>query len=182
MFSTLVTSTAELQQILDLQRKNLRQHISEEEKQSQGFVTMQFNLAMLEAMHQHAPSVIVKEGDTVIGYAIVFMPADRRLYPSLEPMFHTLEEVYWRNKSLKEYTYYIIGQICIDKAYRGQGVFELLYQKHKEAYRDRLDVVITEISTSNLRSIRAHERTGFNVIHTYRDELDEWAIVLWNWE
>lgn len=182
MIASTVNTTGELVQILDLQRQNLKQHISEEEKRSQGFVTMQFTLPMLEAMHAGAPSIIVKEDDKVIGYAIVFMPRDRHLYPSLEPMFHTLEGVSWHNKPLKEYSYYVIGQICIDKAYRGKGVFELLYNKHKEAYGQHFDIVITEISTSNQRSIRAHERVGFEIVHTYRDELDEWAIVLWDWK
>jgi RimJ/RimL family protein N-acetyltransferase len=181
MSPTLVTSPEELQQILDLQKSNLRQNVSDDEKRSQGFVTMQFNIPMLQAMHNRAPSVIVKDGDKVIGYAIVFMPEDRHLYPSLESMFHTLEDVYWQNKPLKEFSYYVIGQICIDKDYRGQGVFELLYETHRETYRHQFAVVITEISTSNHRSIRAHERVGFQVIHTYRDELDEWAIVLWDW-
>lgn len=181
MLPTLVTSPDELQQILDLQKKNLRQNVADDEKRSQGFVTMQFTISMLQAMHNRAPSIIVKDDNKVVGYAIVFMPVDRHLYPSLESMFHILEDVYWQNKPLKEFSYYIIGQICVDKEYRGQGVFELLYEKHRETHRHRFDAVITEISTSNHRSIRAHKRVGFRVIHTYRDDLDEWAIVLWDW-
>ncbi len=45
--ATVVSSTNELKQIIDLQRKNLKQHISEEEKNQQGFLTMEFSMALL---------------------------------------------------------------------------------------------------------------------------------------
>ena len=73
-----------------------------------------------------------------------------------------------------------MGQVCVDKDYRGKGLFDLLYQKHKEIYQDQYDFVITEVSTRNHRSIRAHQRAGFQTINTYCDELDEWAVVILN--
>jgi RimJ/RimL family protein N-acetyltransferase len=36
---------------------------------------------------------------------------------------------------------------------------------------------VTEVSTSNTRSLRAHARVGFEVVTTYRDATDEWAVV-----
>ena len=75
-----------------------------------------------------------------------------------------------------------MGQVCVDKAYRGKGVFDMLYQHHKQVLKDRFDFVVTEISTNNLRSVRAHEKVGFKNIHTYKDAVDEWSVVLWDWE
>lgn len=181
-YTTTVTSTEELLQVLELQQQNLKQHISEEEKKEQGFVTMSYTQNILEAMHEKLPSIIVKEDDRVIGYALAFAIDDNFSYPSLGSMFKIFKNLTWKNKSLRAYRYYLIGQICIDKKYRGKGFMELLYGKHKEIYQSRFDFVITEISTSNLRSLRAHERIGFTTIHTYRDDLDEWAIVLWDWQ
>jgi L-amino acid N-acyltransferase YncA len=74
-----------------------------------------------------------------------------------------------------------MGQICVDKAYRGKGVFELLYQKHREIFEKSYDFIVTEISTRNTRSLRAHEKVGFKTIHTYRDSMDEWNVVVWDW-
>jgi GNAT superfamily N-acetyltransferase len=182
IYSAIVTSTDELKQILQLQQQNLKQHISEEEKKSQGFVTMSFTLPMLQAMHELAPSVIVKDDDKVVAYAIVFLKEGRHLYPNLEPMFINLEKLSWKEKPLNCYSFYIMGQICVAKEYRGKGVFELLYRKHKETYSDKFDFVITEISITNYRSLRAHKRTGFQTIAAHKDQLDEWAVVLWNWQ
>ncbi len=62
--------------------------------------------------------------------------------------------------------------------YRGQGVFDLLYAHHRQLFARQYDFVITEIATRNQRSQRAHERVGFETINTYRDELDEWNVVV----
>jgi RimJ/RimL family protein N-acetyltransferase len=73
-----------------------------------------------------------------------------------------------------------MGQICIDADYRGQGVFDALYRKHKEIHRHAYELCVTSVSTRNGRSMRAHERVGFEVVHTFRDQTDEWKILAWN--
>ena len=57
----------------------------------------------------------------------------------------------------------------------------MLYGHHKKLFEKAYDFVITEISTSNTRSLRAHEKIGFKIIYTYKDVLDEWNVVLWDW-
>ena len=179
--ATTVTSTEELQQILALQQLNLKQNIDADEKKEQGFVTMQFTLSMLQDMHSLAPSIIVKDDDKVIGYAMVLLKEGRKLYPDLDPLFQLFDTLSWKGKLLFNYRFYIMGQVCVDKNYRGQGVFDMLYHKHRDIYKDVFDFIITDISSDNHRSLRAHERVGFEIIHTYRDKLDEWKVVLWDW-
>jgi RimJ/RimL family protein N-acetyltransferase len=96
-------------------------------------------------------------------------------------MFSLLDNLSWNHKPLHEYSFYVMGQVCIAKEYRGQGLFDELYTHHKKIYQPKFDLFITEIATRNHRSIRAHERVGFKTIHTHRDELDEWAVVGWDW-
>jgi RimJ/RimL family protein N-acetyltransferase len=60
-------------------------------------------------------------------------------------------------------------------------LFDRLYQTHKEVYKPRFDILATEIATRNKRSRRAHERIGFQTVNVYRDTLDEWAVVVWDW-
>jgi ribosomal protein S18 acetylase RimI-like enzyme len=74
-----------------------------------------------------------------------------------------------------------MGQICVDKDYRGQGLFDMLYRHDRELYSNSYDFMVTEISVSNSRSLRAHQRVGFQTINVYRDEIDEWEVVLWDW-
>jgi ribosomal protein S18 acetylase RimI-like enzyme len=75
-----------------------------------------------------------------------------------------------------------MGQICVAKEFRGKGIVNMLYQKHKEMYSAQYDFILTEISTSNKRSLKAHEKIGFQFIYTYSDKMDEWNVVIWNWK
>ena len=177
----LTTTSEELQLILLLQEKNLLQNIDSEEMQSQGFVTLHHSLAILKQMHSLAPSVIIKDNDKVIAYALTMLKECRQLMPDLEPMFALLDKLSWDKKPLNNYSFYVMGQICIEKEYRGKGIFEMLYHQHKKVYQPQFDLFITEISTRNRRSLRAHEKVGFKVIHTHRDTLDEWVVVGWDW-
>ena len=181
IYATTVSTKDELQQILDLQRKNLKQHITVDEKEEQGFLTMPFKMDMLEKFHSFAPAVIIKDDDQVVAYAIVVLQEGRKSYPDLEPMFVNLEKLTWKDKSLHDYKFYVMGQICVDKAYRNKGLFDMLYHKHKDIYQHQFDFIVTEISTSNYRSLKAHKRVGFVTINTFSDVLDEWDVVLWNW-
>ena len=180
--ATVVTSANELQQIIDLQRKNLKQHISQEEKEQQGFLTMEFSMPMIQQLHDLAPSVIAKDNDKVIAFAIVLLQEGRTAYPDLEPMFLNFENLQWNNKPLKAYSFYVMGQICVDKDYRGKGLFDILYRQHREIYQKQFDFIVTEISTSNYRSLNAHKRVGFKTINTFRDKMDEWDVVVWDWK
>jgi len=179
---TTAQTTEDLEQILVLQQQNLIQNIDETEMQTQGFVTMKHSLPVLQQMHDLAPSVIARDNGEVVGYALVMLRECRELFPPLEPMFNNLDKLEYRNQPLNEYRFYVMGQVCIDKKYRRTGLFDQLYHKHKEIYSNQFDFIITEVSTRNHRSLRAHERVGFETLDSYHDELDEWAVVLWNWK
>lgn len=176
-----VQNRTELEQILVLQRRNLKQELPEEEKRSQGFVTVEHDLAALEQMHALAPSIIAHQGRELAGYALTMPRECRTLMPVLVPMFELFDRLTYRGKPMSDHRFYVMGQVCIDKAHRGKGLFELLYHKHRELYQPRFDFIITEVSVRNQRSLRAHERVGFQTVHTYRDATDEWAVVLWDW-
>jgi hypothetical protein len=180
--STLVSNTKELQQILQLQKENHVRHIDEKEIQSQGFVTMRHTLAVLQQMHNLSPSIIIKDDDKVVAYALTMLRECRQLMPDLEPLFALFDELSWNNKPLNDYRFYVMGQICVAKGYRGRGLFDELYKHHKKTYQQQFDLFLTEISTRNHRSVRAHKRVGFKTIYTYRDSLDEWNVVGWDWE
>ena len=73
-----------------------------------------------------------------------------------------------------------MGQICIDAPFRGQGLFDRMYREHKNQFATHFDFVVTEVAVINARSMRAHARVGFETIDRYRDETNEWAVLLWD--
>jgi RimJ/RimL family protein N-acetyltransferase len=166
----------ELEQILALQRENLARNLTAEEVAAQGFVTVEHSLEVLQKMHAIAPSIIAKEEDALAGYALVMPVECRRFISVLEPMFERMESL-----GLFRERFYVMGQICVARGWRGQGVFDLLYQAHRRRFGASYDSVVTEVATRNARSMRAHARVGFAVIDRYRDATDDWAVLRWDW-
>lgn len=177
-----VTTYDELQQIHELNLKNLKQNLEPAEIQQQGFITWLYSMKLLEQMHKLAPSIIVKDGEKVAGYALTTLKEAAAFHPDLKTMFKNLDAVEYRHQLLSSHHFYCMGQICVAKEYRAMGVVNLLYQKHKELYSKEYDFLLTEISTNNQRSLKAHEKIGFNTIYTYSDALDEWSVVVWDWK
>jgi hypothetical protein len=126
-------------------------------------------------MHALAPSLIAEDQGRLCGYAISMPVETRALVPVLGPMFDQL-------KQLSLGRYYVMGQVCVAKTHRGQGVFDGLYKGHRELYSKTFDNIATEIALRNTRSMRAHERVGFRIVHRYRDATDDWAVVAWDFK
>ncbi len=172
----LVEREEELEQILELQRANLPRQLSAEEMAAEGFVTVEHTLDLLKRMHAVVPSIVARDGASLAGYALV-MPVQCRFFiPILEPMFQRLDSL-----GMLEQRFYVMGQICVGKRWRGQGLFDGRYQAHRRLLRATYDYSVTEVAARNTRSMRAHERVGFTVIDRYRDDTDEWALLRWDW-
>lgn len=181
MIATIVTTNEELEQIVELSHKNMRTNFSEAARHANGFLTWSYSLQLLQQMNAQQPHVIVKDNDKVIGYALVALREASQFHPALNAMIVQLETLEYNNKKLSNYKYYVMGQVCVDAAYRGKDVFQMLYAHHKKLFEKDFDFVVTEISTSNKRSIRAHEKVGFKTFYTYSDALDKWNVVVWEW-
>ena len=98
-------------------------------------------------------------------------------------MFELLDSLSWHGESLRtQDRWFVMGQICVAEGYRGMGVFDGMYQKMRELCRKEYDFVITEIAERNTRSIRAHERVGFQTLHTFSDAVagEDWRVVVWD--
>ncbi len=182
MYATIVTTADELLQIHLLNRANYRQNISAEERDKEGFVSWPYPMELLEKTQALAPHIILKDGEIVVGYALVLLKEAAPFHKDLQGMFNNLATLMYNGKPLADYDYYVMGQVCIDKPWRGKGAFNMLYQHHKKLYSNSFDMVITEISVSNIRSQRAHEKTGFKTIYGYTDAADEWNVVAWDWK
>ena len=171
------TSTdKELEDILALQQANLLKNTSEEERKVQGFVTVEHNFDILKQMHNIYPHTIAVANNKVVGYVLSMSVEFGSSIPVLVPMFEEFKE-----HNITE-DFIVMGQVCVDKAYRGKGIFSGLYQQMKTEMSPHFKYIITEIATRNTRSMRAHEKVGFKVIHIFSTPAEEWAIVAWDWE
>ena len=178
MMITTAKTDQDLQGILDLQQKNLIKAISEEEFKQQGFVTVEHDFEVLKKMNSPYPHVIAKSGEKVVGYALTMLKETRDFVPVLDPMFGQIDDLSYEGRLLKHSKYLTMGQICIAKEFRGQGIFYQLYDFYKKQFSKDFDYVVTEVSERNKRSLRAHSKAGFDVIHRFSDATDDWILVI----
>jgi len=152
----LAETDKDLKQILNLQKNNLAENISNLEKSKEGFFTVKHTLALLKSMNKSFPHIIAKDNNKVIGYALSMTINFSNQIKVLKPM---VEEI---SKIITHDNYIIMGQICIEKNYRGTGVFKNLYQTMKKYLKKtNVKVIITEIDIENKRSFKAHKKVGF---------------------
>ena len=172
----------ELWQILALQKANLTEKLSLSEIQSQGFVTVSHDFDLLAEMNSKHRHIIAKSNDKVIGYALVMLESFKNRIPVLLPMFEQFNSIIYQGKLMAEINYFVMGQVCIAKGFRGQGIFKGLFEKMKLEMAADFHMVVTEVATRNQRSIKAHFNVGFKTIREYREKNSEhWAIIAWDW-
>lgn len=169
--------------IRDLQKSNLAQNLSASEISAQGFVTVVHTLEDLRKLSDHEEQLIIKDDEKVIGYLLAMTKKSKSDIPILIPFFNLFDEIIYKSKLISAYNYIVVGQVCIDKDYRGIGLLDKSYAAYKENFKKRYDFAITEIAVNNARSINAHKRIGFAELHRYTDANNiQWSVVLWDWK
>ena len=172
---TRVSSKNELQQILDLQKKNSISSIHRHEQEKEGFVTVLHSFEILKDMNDACAHIIAKDGDVVVGYALVMLQKFRDQISILSAMFETATEL------LGDKKYVAMGQVCVSKPYRGKGVFRGMYQFYRKELQNDFDCLLTEVATSNQRSLNAHLSVGFKILKTQTTNGISWELINWDW-
>lgn len=170
----------QIQQILDLQKLNLKKNLSQEEIETQGFVTAEHTFDQLKHINDFENAIIAVENDKVVGYAIAMIKEAGAGMPIFEGLFETVDSLFYKEKPVPSYPYIFVGQLCVAKEYRGIGLVSKLYDFFKEELKDRYDFSITDINENNPRSLKAHSKSGYEPIHTFYDKYtsSNWIIVL----
>jgi len=165
----------ELLQILALQQANIPSAISENERQQEGFVTVHHNFDVLKQMNDKCQHIIAKYKNKVIGYALCMIKDFKDDIEVLQPMFQQIDKLVSRDE-----VYIVMGQVCVDKSFRKQGVFRGLYEHMKSELCRDYNAIITEVDKKNTRSLNAHYAIGFKVLYSYRSNNQDWEILSWD--
>lgn len=166
----------ELRQILVLQKENAVSSLETHELEKEGFITVAHTFEVLKKMNDACAHIIAKDGDEVIGYALVMLKEFRDEISILSAMFETAEELLGHKK------YLAMGQVCVSKNYRKQGVFRGMYNYYKKELETEYDCLLTEVATNNPRSLNAHLSLGFNILKTQVSDGISWELINWDWK
>ena len=169
-----------LKGILSLQQENLSRALSHEEVEKEGFVTVSHtlqNLKKISGSYRH--SIAVNGSNEVVGFALVMLKEYRNEIKILVPMFDLIDQLSFKGKLISETRYVVMGQVCVSKEVRKQGVFSKLYTHLAEATQKDFDYIITEVSSNNKPSLKAHTAIGFELLHQHTSESGEvWNVVI----
>ena len=177
-----VTEQKELIGIKELLDENLFPNIDKQVAAEQGFLTADYSLDFLERMHNASPSTIAIDGNKVVGYALVALKEVREHHPLLADLFDTIDNTVYNNLFLKNERYVVVGQLCVAREYRGQGLVKRLYDHYRESLIGEYDYCITDVATGNPRSLKVHLSVGFKVIDLLEYGDVSWNILLWDWK
>jgi ribosomal protein S18 acetylase RimI-like enzyme len=176
-----VDDERQLAGIKSLQTANLRANLDVDEAAREGFVTAEYTLEYLRAMHDAAPSIVATDGDAVVGYALV---ADRTIateHPLLAGLFEATDRHAWHGAPLSGQPYVVCGQLCVARTHRGRGLVDRMYRQFRDVYAARYSHLVTDVASDNPRSLRVHRRVGFAVLATVEYDGADWHVVLWDW-
>jgi L-amino acid N-acyltransferase YncA len=56
-----------------------------------------------------------------------------------------------------------------------------MYHYYKDCLKDQYQYLVTDVAQENQRSIKAHLKTGFEIIHSIEYGGIGWEIVIWDW-
>lgn len=176
-----VTDANEIRAIRALQEKNLLKNLAGDDPANEGFLSAEYSIDFLTSMHALRPSIVAKDGDIVAGYALVTLRDVANQHPLLDDLFRTIDKTVYRNRPLRDTNFVVVGQLCVAREYRGQGLVQKMYGKFRDTLHDEFDYCITDVARANPRSLKAHIKTGFEVIDTLTYGGISWDIVLWDW-
>lgn len=144
--------------ILALLKANHADNLTPEEK-TEGFVTTNFTREQMETLIvQEKGVVIAKENGRVVGFATAAPWDFWAQWPLFTYMIDHLEEYTFQGKTLTVENCYQYGPVCVDRAFRGTGLFQKLFYASLESMAYRFPVMATFINQVNPRSYRAHTK------------------------
>lgn len=176
----MASTTRHFEQILDLQRRYHASALPPDAQEREGFVFAQHSLPLLRRMAAELPQAIAVANGTVVGYCLSMSLSLRDEIPNLVPMFEQFGRCAWHGRPLSAIRFFVGGQVCVDRAFRGRGLLSRLYEQVRVSAPERYELCVTEIAARNPVSIRAHQRMGFETISTYSDGSEDWEIVAWD--
>ena len=158
----------DIPQVLEL---HFRYHVDSilEEDKKDGFITTAFTPEQItELIEQEQGLFVVCDGASIIAYAMAASWKFWSRWPMFAHMIIELPKLSFEGHQLNTRNSYQYGPVCVDKAMRGRGVFETLFQFSLKDMAKRFDVLVTFINKINPRSYAAHtQKVGLRVIHEF---------------
>lgn len=162
-----VATRADLQGAVELLEENYRGSLSEEGKKD-GFISVLFSVDDLIEMSENGVTVVAVCGDTTAGVlSAQSCDYNVRKIPLVKEMVTALTDKIVDGAPIDTTQSIVCGPVCVSKEFRGQGVFEKMYDVLKGEAKKNYSLGLTLISQGNPRSLRAHEKIGMQKVTSF---------------
>ncbi len=149
---TVLKSYEDLSVIMMLQESNLLQNLKDAKRRHQRFLTVTYIQNDLKKMDGNEYNIIAKDKNKKVKYVLAMTKNSSSYIPILIPMFECFDKIIHKGKLITDCNYIVVGQVCIDKEYRGKGMLDDSYKAYINNFKNKYDFDITEIATTNIRS------------------------------
>ena len=149
----------DIEAIMQLQEKYHVSNLTEAEKQTKGFVTMK--VTHEQFMHLTSKGgvfIAVADSGELTAYALTSDWAYYSQWSIIQEMESHLTDFSLQNTAITTKNSFQYGPVCIDEAFRGQGILGQLFETIQGVYAPNYAFAITFINKQNVRSMRAHAR------------------------
>lgn len=167
MIRTSLASPSDIPGVLQLQEKYLFRNLSPEERK-EGFVTTPFTFKQIEEILKENGLFIAKKNDEVIAYIFAGSWKYFEQWEIFNYMVSRFPQLSFQGREITTSNSFQYGPVCIDKKYRGRGLFNLLFEEMRLEFLKKYPISITFINKINEVSTAAHTRKlGWEVIDEF---------------
>jgi GNAT superfamily N-acetyltransferase len=160
---------ADFPAIRQINEANLFQNLSLEEAREFGFLTTHITYEFQRQLNKREPFITAKLDGGLIGY-LVPLPNYFRDMPEFMDVYSEDETYIFEGRPVVDYQFIRLGQVVVDKEFRGRGVLRALYEEMKRRYLEKYELVLVWISKYNSSSLLAHQKQGFLHLDEYNGE------------
>lgn len=160
-------TTRDIAGILTLQAGNLYANLSDDDRRD-GFVTTPFTPALIAEFITEQGVFVAEHAHHVVGYAFAGAWHLFDHWPIFSAMTARFPSLRFADQPLTVAGTFQYGPICIDREWRGSGLFPQLFATVCAAFAPRTLIGTTFINQRNARSMRAHtQKLGLLVVDTF---------------
>lgn len=153
------------ERIVELQNKNLFSR--QQNDLASGFLSTQYTAAHFQQMNEAVGVVVCEHENNLIGYLGSCHIDFFRQFPVASAMIDKISTQRYQDLPLDFQQIVFANPVCIEKQYRGQGVYLELCKHLLPYYPKQYNKAITLVAVENQCSYTATSRLGFEVIDQF---------------
>lgn len=168
MITTRLATKADIEGVLALQEKYLYSKLTEVER-AQGFVTTPFTVAQIEEiLLQNGVFVAETKDGQIIAYVFAGSWKYFEQWEIFNYMSARFPQLSFQGKEITTENSFQYGPVCIDTAYRGKGLLNLIFEEMRLEFRKKYPISITFINKINVISEMAHtKKLGWEIVDNF---------------